>query len=318
MKRIIALIIAALWTASPAAGATLVPVVTVAAPVVHLGDIFTDAGIHADETAAPSPPAGTRITYGADWLAGVAREHGLDWKPGSSLDQVTIVRSSRVIDGDAIVQQLMAEIAARQPVENAELYLDNPGLTFVVPTEAAQGIAIDGLTIDRHTGRVSAFVSAPPGDPAAKRRQVTAMLIYRVAVPVLAHAMTAGTTILAADVDTVTMRRDGLPPDCATDPSQLIGKASVRGIEQGKPVRLSDLAAPLLVHRGELVTVVLETGNLHLTSQGKALEDGAAGAVVRIQNTKSTRVIDATVLSGGVVGVAALGDALPAPRVAQQ
>ncbi len=49
------------------------------------------------------------------------------------------------------------------------------------------------------------------------------------------------------------------------------------------------------MHRGDLVTVVLETPSLQLTAQGKALEDGAKNALVRVENTKSNRVIDAAV-----------------------
>ena len=38
------------------------------AAIVHLGDLFADAGSRADDPVAPAPPPGTRITYGADWL----------------------------------------------------------------------------------------------------------------------------------------------------------------------------------------------------------------------------------------------------------
>jgi flagellar basal body P-ring formation protein FlgA len=316
MMRLFALIVAALLLpAWPAAAATLVPFVTVTGPAVHVGDIFAGAGAHAAETAAAAPPAGTRITYGADWLAAVAREHGLDWTPGSSMDQVTIVRASKVIDSDAIAKELMHEIAQRQSVDDAELELDNPGLSIVVPAEA-QGMAVDGLTIDRRSGRISAFVMAPAGDPAAVRRQVTGRLIYRVAVPVLTHSMAPGATIAAGDVEMLKLHQDRVPPASASDAAQLIGKTPRRALAPEQPVQLADLLQPLLVHRDDLVTVVLEIGNLRLTSQAKALEDGAAGAVVRVKNTASSRVIDATVLAPGVVGVASGGTL--AQQVAEQ
>lgn len=318
MKRSIALLFAAaLAAASPASGETLLPVVTVTGPVIHVGDIFAGAGAHAAETIAPAPPAGTRITYGSDWLAAVASEHALAWTPGSPLDQVTIERASRVIESDAIAQQVMSEIAAHDPVENADLELDNPGLSLVVPAEAPPGVAIDGLTVDRRTGRVSAYVMAPADDPAAARQRVTGLLVYHVAVPVLTHPIDPGVTIGAADLTTMTTRRDRLVPDSVTDAAQLIGKTPRRALAPGAPVRLGDLTAPILVHRDELVTLVLDTPSLRLTSQGKALNDGAAGAMVRVANTQSSRVIDATVLSPGVAAVATPASALQA-QVAQQ
>ncbi|MGH7089659.1 MAG: flagellar basal body P-ring formation chaperone FlgA, partial [Stellaceae bacterium] len=306
-----------LVAALPASGETLRPVVTVTGPVIHVGDLFTGAGAHAGETVAPSPPAGTRITYGADWLGAVAREHGLAWQPGSALDQVRIDRASRVIDSSAIKAALMRAIAAQVSVAGATLELDNPGLSFVVPAEAPRGLAIDGLAVDRGTGLVTASIAAPASDPAAKRRRIVARLIYHASVPVLTHPMAPGATIAAADLGSVTVRRDRLAADSATDPAQLIGKTPRRPLAAGMPVRLGDLAAPLLVHRGALVTLVLETPDLRLTSQGKALDDGTLGALVRVQNTASNRIIDATVLADGVATVATPGSAIPA-RLAQQ
>jgi flagella basal body P-ring formation protein FlgA len=309
MIRLVASILfaAALAAAAPACGQTLRPAVTAESSVLHLGDLFLNAGDRANDPVAPAPPAGMRITYGSDWLAAVAREHGLAWTPSSPFDQVTIERASRDIGSDAIAQQLMSEIAAREPVTDAELELDNPGLHIVVPADATAALAIDGLAIDHRTGRVSAIVSAPAGDPAATRRRISGHLVFHVAVPVLNRAIAAGATIAADDLGTIKLRRDRLGADVASDPQQIIGKTPRRPLQTGEPIRLGDLERPVLVHKGELVTILLATANLQLTAQGKALEDGAKDALVHIANTKSDRVIDATVVATGTVSVTVLG-----------
>ncbi len=308
MTRIPALAFAALLALAPSALAqSLQPAVTVDAAVVRLGDVFADAGDHAADALVAAPPPGMRITYGADWLAAAAHEHDLDWQPSSPYDQVTIVRASRVIDGDAVKARLLAEIAARQPVDDAELQLDNPGLSLVIPASAEPEIGIDGLTVDGRTGRVSAYVSAPAGDPAAERRRVTGRLVFHVAVPVLNHAVGPGAVIAASDLDTVKISRERVGVNIATDAAQMIGKTPRRPLEAGIPVQLGDLALPVLVHKGQLVTIELRTPSLELTAQGTALEDGANGALVRIANTKSSRVIDATVTAPGTVAVSLPG-----------
>jgi flagellar basal body P-ring formation protein FlgA len=318
MNRLVASILcaAALATAAPAFGQTLRPAVTVESSVLHLGDLFANAGDRATDSIAPAPPAGMRITYGSDWLAAVAREHGLDWTPSSPFDQVTIERASRDIGSDAIAEQLMNEIAAREPVTDAELELDNPSLHLVVPADASASLAIDGLEIDRRSGRVTAIVSAPAGDPAATRQRVSGHLVFHVAVPVLNHAIAAGATIAAEDLGTITLRRDRLGTDVATDPQQIVGMSPRRPLPTGEPIRLGDLERPVLVHKGELVTILLATANLQLTAQGKALEDGAKDALVHIANTKSDRVIDATVVAAGTVSATMPGDA--AQRTAER
>jgi len=318
MTRILALAFAAVLALAPSALAqSLKPAVTIDAAVVHIGDVFADAGAHAGDPLVAAPPPGTRITYGADWLAAAAREHNLDWRPRSAYDQVMIVRATRVIDSDAVKRQLLQEIAAREPVDDAELQLDNPGLSLFVPANAATDLAVDGLTIDNRTGHISAYVSAPAGDPTAERRRVTGRLVFRVTLPVLNHAIGPGAVIAPGDLDTIKVARERVGVDTATDGQQIIGKSPRRPLAAGIPVRLGDLALPILVHKGQLVSIELHTSSLELTAQGTALEDGANGALVRIANTKSNRVIDATVTAPGTVAVSLPGSPTPSQTAAR-
>lgn len=295
----------ALLAGAPAMAQTLRPAATVTGPLLRVGDLFANAGSHADETVAPAPPPGTRVTYNSDWLAAIAREHNLGWSPTSSFDQATVERASRAIGPDAIAAQMMSAIAARQPVQDAELQFDNPGLRLIVAVDAPDSIAVDGLTLDERTGRVTAVVSAPAGDPKAARQRVTARLVYSLDIPMPSHTLAPTAVIGASDLDFVRARRDRLASDVATDATQLIGKTPRRPLKAGEPVHLSDVQFPILVHKGELVVIVLQTPSLEVTAQGKALEDGAKGALVRVENTKSGRIIDAAVAASGTVTVSA-------------
>jgi len=305
MSRLLAFLLLALTlaAATPATGQTLRPTASVADNLIRLGDLFANAGPAAAVPVAPAPAPGMQITYGADWLAAAASEHHLAWSPSSPFDQITVTRAIRTINADQIVGRLMGEIAQRQSTDNAELELDNPGLHLIEAADAPPSIGIDGLTIDQRTERISAVVFAPAGDPAAPRQRITGRLIYRVEVPEPTHALAAGTIIVAGDLDMVKVRRDRIDPGAATDPQQLVGESPRHTLAPGEPVRVADVAMPLLVHRADLVTIDLKTDNLELTSQGTALEDGAAGAHVRIQNTKSNRVIDAIVTAQDMVTV---------------
>ena len=305
MNRLVIVLVATiLFAASSAFGAPMLrPSVTVDAPVIKLGDLFADAGALANDPIAPAPAPGMRTTFTSDWLAAMAREHRLPWTPSSAYDQAIVERASRSIGADRIAQEILGEIGSRQRVDDAELQLDNPGLRLVVAADAPDVVAIDGLTVDPRSGRVSAFVSAPASDPAALRQRVTARLVYRADLPVLNRMLSPGATIAAGDLDMIKVRRDRIGPDVATDAAQLIGKTPRRQLRAGEPVRLADVQLPILVHKGDLVTIVLDTGSLQLTAQGKALDDGAQGVLVRVENTKSNRVVDAAVSGPGTVAV---------------
>ncbi len=292
--------------AAPAAAAPMPrPDVTVSGPTIRLGDLFSDAGPHAGDAVAVAPAAGLRVTYNADWLAAVAREHDLDWSPASPFDQVTVERASRLLGTAAITRQILAALAKRQPISDAELKLDAPGLRLAVPAEAPDTIAIDGLTLDPQTGWVSAFVTAPAGDPAAPRRRISGRLVYMSRIAVLDRAMAPGEVIAAADLGSLRMERDRLPPDAVTDADQLLGKTPRRPLRPDEPILGSDIQMPILVHKGDLVTILLRTPMLQLTAQAKALEDGAKGSAIRVQNSKSDRIVDAVVVDIGMVTVAA-------------
>jgi flagellar basal body P-ring formation protein FlgA len=300
MMRKFLILATALAAVSPSlafADTMLLPSVTVTGDTIHVGDIFRDAGPHANDPVAPAPAPGTRATYNAAWLGSVAREHHLTWQPSSEFDQTSVQRASRTIDADTVRQRILAAVAADTPNSDASIQLDNPGLRFIVPAEASDEMALDGLNVDPHTGRFSAFVTAPANSNNAQRQRVSGRIVYQVTIAVPAHGMSMGDVFGPADVTEAKLPRERVASDAITNPQQLVGKAARRILRAGETVRAGDIADPVVVHKGDLVTIILNTASMQLTAQGKAVEDGAMGASIRVTNTQSNRVID-TVVAG--------------------
>lgn len=288
-----------------AAQPTLKAASSVASDVIRLGDLFSEAGAHAADVVAPAPPPGSTTIFNAQWLASAAREHGLDWEPQSGFEQASVERATRIIGTEAVSGRLLDEIGRRQSIDGAELQLDNPALRLMVPKEASDAIAIEGLVIDPHSGRFSAKLRAPAEDAAAEQVPVTGHLIRMARLPALTHALAPGDTIAAGDIEIVPLRVDRVAVDMVLEPGELIGKTPRHALHAHEPLRNADIQVPIVVHKGDLVTIVLETPTMRLTAQGKALDDGGLGAAIRVANTKSGRVIDAAVIAGSLVTVAA-------------
>ena len=87
------------------------------------------------------------------------------------------------------------------------------------------------------------------------------------------------------------------------DAQSVIGKGPRRPIGLDQPIRSGDLREPVTVKKNSLVTISLRTERMVLTAQGRALEDGATGNVIRVMNTKSNTVINAVVAESGLVEV---------------
>ena len=64
-----------------------------------------------------------------------------------------------------------------------------------------------------------------------------------------------------------------------------------------------DLQPPVLVERGDKVTLVYKVPGMTLTAQGQAIAQGGKGDVVDIINLQSRRTVSATVVSRGRVVV---------------
>jgi flagellar basal body P-ring formation protein FlgA len=124
-----------------------------------------------------------------------------------------------------------------------------------------------------------------------------------VELPVLVRYVPPGQTIAPEDVGTIGVPAERLVQAVVSDAAELIGKTPRRAVRPGHPVRIADIQAPLLVRKGELVTIVLESGAMRLTAQGRASEDGGLGKPVRVANTRSGKMVDALVTASGTVKI---------------
>lgn len=71
-------------------------------------------------------------------------------------------------------------------------------------------------------------------------------------------------------------------------------------------LEIGDVRAPVLVTKGSLITMVVQTPTMTLTSKGKAMDNGAMGEAVRIQNSQSKTVVEGEVVSAGTVRIAGM------------
>jgi len=115
-----------------------------------------------------------------------------------------------------------------------------------------------------------------------------------------------GQAIGENDLEWASVRADRLRRDMITDARWMLGMTPRRAIMPGMPVAMRDLQERIVVQKNSMVTIVLRSGALMLTARGKALEDGAEGASVRVLNPRSERVVQATVISPDTVEIQSL------------
>lgn len=84
-------------------------------------------------------------------------------------------------------------------------------------------------------------------------------------------------------------------------PEQVVGRVARRALPSGTVLTPGSVAAPLLVRRGERVTLVATRGPVTVHTQGKALGDGSRGDRIRVRNLRSKRIVEGEVVARGVV-----------------
>lgn len=106
-----------------------------------------------------------------------------------------------------------------------------------------------------------------------------------------AHTLRAGTVLHASDLIV-----DGEIKEGAPSPLNLfVGMETKRSVYMGKILSTNDVGPPTLIARNAIVTLEFARGPLLITTEGRALDSGAAGENIRIMNLSSKIILTATV-----------------------
>jgi flagella basal body P-ring formation protein FlgA len=280
--------------------------VTLTADSLTVGDIFPGADHDASYVLAPAPGYGQTITLGARDLQRVSDAFNLGWAPVSGLEQTIVHRSSHDIDRFAIENAVGKELSSAVKGQRFDIELSDRNISFRIPEDQPATVEAGDMRYDLAAGTFSTVISAPAGasHPAVKQ-EITGRIFPLVAVPVLRSAMRQGDMIAAADIDHVDVRTCNVASSTIVEDSKLIGMSPRRGIMPLRPIAASEIAPPQIVKKGDTVVMELKSGQMILTVQGKALESGAAGDTVRVENPTSNHVVQAVVTGDKSVEVAA-------------
>lgn len=272
--------------------------VTVNDEMVRLGDIFDDAGDKANIAVAAAPRFGRTAVYDAEWLSNVAQTNGLDWRPASRMDRVTVQRAAQAVAAaqieDALRSAVGKEIGERGGSQKVQVAVDSRGITLYANPEAENGIQIRDLWLDRDGSHFTATVAASDL-PGAQTATVSGRVYELMSVPVLTRRVAVNDVVKPGDIRFVEVRSDSLLSDTITDADALVGMSPRRYVTDGMPMHAGDFRAPIVIAKNTLVTMVVQTPAMLLTAQGRAVEDGAMGDVIKVMNTHSKMTVDAVV-----------------------
>lgn len=272
--------------------------VALLADVVTVGDVFPGVTHDANYVLSPAPAYGKTMTLSASDLKRISDAFNLGWQPVSALTQTTIRRASQDIGADKITAALQSALAQKLDGQKFEATLSQRNISMHVPENVAADVTVSDLRYDLARGEFSAMLTA-----GTEEKAVTGRLIPVTSVPVLKEQLQKGALITAEDLDYVDVRNSDLSANVLVSADQLIGMSPRRGLAALKPIAASDVSSPVVVKKGETVTMVLQNSEMTLTTQGKALESGAVGETVRIINPSSGQSVEGIVTAVKTVSI---------------
>jgi len=162
-------------------------------------------------------------------------------------------------------------------------------LTATVATGKARG------------GRQTVEVSCDGDKPWSLYVPATVSIKKRILIA--SHDLARGSIISKADVRFELRDSTKLHRGFISRPEYVLGKRLKREIREDQVLTARQLTMPKSIKRGSKVTILAKIGKIEVRMSGKALGDGGVGERIRVINQRSKRLIEATVVSTGVVRV---------------
>ncbi len=261
---------------------------------IKLGDVFEGLSQHADFVLAPAPAPGQELVWNSPTLLRIATAFNLPWRPSND-DAVHIRRAAIQVDADAIRNVLHDHLATLNENDTYNVSITTPVPDIVISSLDAPRIELADFNMPASGGAFSAIVKVTGDDGRAQTVNLRGMAERIKRIPTLRHSVKNGEVIGEGDIVWVEQPANSVRKDVVLDQDIIIGSTPRKTINANELIRPEDLQLPLLVNRGDIVTMVFNHNGMYLTTKGRAMADGAKGQIIKVSNVGSSRMIEARV-----------------------
>src|SRR5262245_2905911 len=271
--------------------------------VVRLGDLFQEQLSDGDVAVAQAPKAGQTLTLDSRFLQQVARAYRLSWKPTKD-QKITTGRMSQRVTAPMVRDAISTAVQERMGTSSdLDIAVDGGDLELDLPTDVENSVAVSAINFNPSSNRFAAVLVAPAEGPPVIQRNVFGTVYEMAQIPVPKRLISAGDVIAADDLEWQPVHLSRLSGNSLTDAEQLVGRMAKRPLKAGQILRQSDVAVSPVIRKNDLIRLVVKTGQMTLSVQGKAMQDAAIGQSIRVMNVNSNRQLTGTVIDAGTVAI---------------
>lgn len=162
-------------------------------------------------------------------------------------------------------------------------------------------LATESTGTANSSSRMTVRVSCQGSNPWALYVPVTVSALVDVVFS--RRALARGMILAEEDLELRRISLDKLPVNYLSDSNQLLGFELTRAVNSGTPLAMNVVKLREIVRQGQEVIIVAQASGFQVRMSGKALKNGTFGDLIPVQNLKSGRTIEATVVGENRVSV---------------
>ncbi len=279
---------------------------TVVGPQISLGEIaevIAQNGATAERlrrlTLGRAAPAGMTVKLTLGYLKIALRREGysLGDFAFSGAQTVEALTQSQAFDPSGLSAQVKAFIVDQtgERPEDVEVKMEDWEKKILLPAGKVTAHFRPSLTGD-YQGTVFLTTELQVDGRLVRVLPVRADVeIYHPAVTVV-RAMGKGEKFTNDNVRLARVPGSQITNGCFRKLDYVLGRSASMPLPAGTILRVSDLFDPPVIEHGQVVQGVVERGNIELTVEVRALEDGKAGDTIQVENTDSHTILRGKVL----------------------
>lgn len=281
------------------------PSATVNGPTITLGDLLENLAEGNDIRVMDSPAPGEKISISTRYLVALTRQHNIYWQNSRGIRQIAVTRKGKRIRHEDLKPLIEAELSARKLIDRqTTLHFTSRNAILHLPEEnTVDDITLDRLTFDKKSRKFAALIAIPAGNDTHTSAIVRGRIQTVSYVPALNKIIIPGQEITKEDIAWIPLPSLHIGRNIIRNTDQIIGLTPRRRLTDSTPLKLSDLIRPRIIRRGARVSILYQSGKISLAAIGKATENGGRGDVIRVINSKSRRIIEATVIGPNQVQI---------------
>jgi flagellar basal body P-ring formation protein FlgA len=286
---------------------------TVVGPRISLGEV---ANVIGKEKAAQekirrvslgkAAPAGRTIKVSKNYIKITLRREGY------AVEDIAIegAESTEVLtqSQEFLAKSLLPEIknfvlkGLRESAENVEVRLTGPDKKLLIPAGKIKAEFRPPLS-GKYEGSLLLTTELEVDGHLAK------VLPLRVDVEVMRPAVVTtkriekGEKLTTENVALLRRQSSKILPGCLQNLENVLGRTAGIPLIPGTLLKVSSLYDPPAVKRGQVVQGVVQKGNIEITVEVKAIEDGKAGELIRVENTATHKLLRGRVLNEKMVSI---------------